>query len=278
MLPTLMIKNLMLIILSVLVLACSSAEKERKLHQADLYFGAGTQSLMTRDYTDALTNLLKANKLNPNHSGILTNLGMAYYFKGERDLAVKTLKRALELDNENSDARINLASIYLQDGDINNAEKIYKQVLRDLTYDKQARTLYNLGTIELKRERIAEAELYFKKSVKEEGNYCPSYLQLGLIQLKRGQNNSAYKNFREATMGTCFENPVAHYYQGVALTKMKRYTEARLKFDEIDAKFNKSEYAVKARHRMMELNDIEKQNIPAEESHASRKVLESPEF
>ncbi len=274
----LLIKNLILISLSVLFLACSSAGKDKNRQQADLYFGAGTQSLMTKDYTDALTNLLKANKLDPNNPGILTNLGMAYYFKGERNLAVKYLKQSLKFDENNSDARINLASIYYQDGDYKTAEKIYKEVLKDLTYDKQARTLYNLGTIELQRQRPAEAEVYFKKSVKEESNYCPSYLQLGLIQLKRNQNNSAYKNFREATMGTCFENPVAHYYQGIALTKLRRYSDARMKFDEIDAKFNKSEYAVKARHRMMELNDIEKHNISAEESHASRKVLESPEF
>ena len=270
-------KNLVLVAIAIMISACSSKANDKKRHQAELYFGAGTQSLMSQDYTDALTNLLKANQLDPENAGILTNLGMAYYFKGERDLAIKSLKKAVELQEDNSDAQVNLASIYFKDGDLTNSERIYKQVLKNLTYDKQARTLYNLGLIELRRQRLVEAENYFKKSVKEESNYCPSYYQIGLLQFSRKQFNTAYKNFKEATMGTCYESPAAHYYQALSLTHLKRFIDARMKFDEIDAKFKNSEYAAKARIKMNELNEIEK-NIPAEEAHASRKVLESPEF
>ena len=270
-------KQIVLMTMVIFVTACSSKAEKTKKHQSELYFGAGTQSLMSKDYTDALTNLMKANELDPENPGIMTNLAMAYYFKGERDLAVKTLKEASKLDDENSDAQINLATIYFKDGDINNAEKIYKQVLKNLTYDKQARTFYNLGTIELKRNDIVGAESYFKRSIKEESNYCPSYLQLGIIQYGRKQYNTAYKNFKEATMGTCYENPAAHYYQGLTLSQLRRYNEARMKFDEIDAKFKSSEYATRARMKMVELTEIEK-NIPAEDFQASRKLLDSPEF
>lgn len=270
-------KHMLLIALAICVSACSSKEASNRKHQSELYFGAGTQSLMSQDYTDALTNLIKADKLDPKNPGIMTNLAMAYYFKGERDLAVKTLKEVIELDEENSDAKINLATIYFKDGDIDNAEKIYKKVMKDLTYDKQARTFYNLGTIELKRKNIAAAENYFKRSVKEESNYCPSYLQLGIIQYNRKQYNQAYTSFKDASMGTCVESPAAHYYQGLTLTNLRRFNEARMKFDEIDAKFKKSEFAAKARMKMNELVEIEK-NIPAEEFQASRKLLESPEF
>jgi type IV pilus assembly protein PilF len=271
-------KIIVILTLAVFVSACSSTKDAKIKHQSELYFGAGTQSLMSKDYTDALTNLLKANQLDPNNSGILTNLGMAYFFKGERDLAVKTLKQAIELDEDNSDAKINLASIYFKDGDYNSSEKIYKSILRNLTYDKQARTLYNLGVIELQRSNVNAAENYFKKSVKEESNYCPSYFQLGLIQYDRKQFNSALKNFKEAATGTCYESsPAAHYHQALTYTSLRRFNEARLKYDEIDVRFKTTEYARKARVKMMELNEIEKTN-PAEDNHASRKMLESPEF
>lgn len=270
-------KNIVLIAMVICLTACASKAQKTKQHQSELYFGAGTQSLMSKDYTDALTNLIKADELDPQNPSIMTNLAMAYYFKGERDLAVKTLKETIKIDDKNSDAKINLATIYFKDGDIDNAEKIYKTVLRDLTYDKQARTFYNLGTIELKRQNISAAENYFKRSVKEESNYCPSYLQLGMIQYDRKQYTGAYKNFKEASMGTCYESPAAHFYQGLALTKLRRFNEARMKFDEIDAKFKTSEYAARARMKMNELTEIEK-NIPAEEVQASRNVLESPEF
>lgn len=270
-------RTLCLLVFSVLVLtSCASKESNLKQKQADLYFGAGTQSLIDRQYTDALKNLLEANKLNPNSSEILNNLGMAYYFKGERDIAVSHLKQALKINDENSDARINLASIYFKDKNYDEAEKIYKQVLRDLTYDKQARTHYNLGMLYLAKQDSVAAENYFKKSINEDDNYCPSYYQLGLIQYNRRQFNSSLKNFKEASMGACYENAGPHYYQALTMIELKRYDDARIKLDEIDTRFKKSVYATKARALSVNLQTIEKNK--STESHASRKVLESPDF
>lgn len=272
-------KSTGILVLGLFMLAsCATRQSELKQKQAGIYFGAGTQSLMERQYTDALKNLLKANELDPDNAEILNNLGMAYYFKGERDMAIKYLNQSLEIDENNSDAKLNLASIHYKDGDIESAEKIYKQVLKDLTYDKQARTLYNLGVIELQNKKnTVGAENYFKKSIKEDDNYCPSYYQLGLIQYKRRQFNSALRNFKEAAMGTCYDAPAPHYYQAMTLVELRRYEEARIKLDEIDTRFKKSVYAVKARTKAIELNDIELRN-KSTESHASRKVLESPDF
>jgi type IV pilus assembly protein PilF len=263
--------------LVLLLAACSSTAEKKQKKQAEIYYGAGTQSLLTKDYTDALTNLLKANQLDPQNPGILNNLGMAYYFKGEKDLAIKTLKKCLALDEKNSDAKINLASIHFHTGDLSAAEKIYKTVLKDLTYDKQARTFYNLAIIEIKRKNNLQAEQYLKKSTAEDPNYCAAHFQLGLLNYNHGKYSSALKNFKDGSMGTCFENPAAHFYQAMSYTKLKLFTEARIKYDEIDARFKSSAYAVKARTNLLELNELEK-NFSTSETQASRKMLESPEF
>jgi tetratricopeptide (TPR) repeat protein len=270
-------KSALFLVCLIVLSACSSTAEKTRKRQSELYFGAGTQSLMTQDYTNALTNLIKANKLDPNNPEILNNLGMAYYFKGEKNLCLKTLKKTLELDENNSDAKLNLASIYFQDGDLNHAEKLYKSVLKNLTYERQARTLYNLGILEIKRNNITVAANYFDKAIKEDSNYCPAFYQLGLLNYNRNQFNTALKNFREATMGTCYESPAAHYHLGLTYRNLKRFNEARMKFDEIDARFKETEYAAMARKKTMELGEVEN-NALIEETHASRKVLESPEF
>jgi len=60
-------------------------------------------------------------------------------------------------------------------------------------------------------------------------------------------------------MGTCYESsPAAHFYQALTLTSLKRFNEARMKYDEIDAHFKSTEFARKARVKLMELNEIEK--------------------
>jgi Tfp pilus assembly protein PilF len=238
--------------------ACSSKKNEISLKQSGIYHAAGTQSLMNGEYTDALKNLLEANKLDPENTDIINNLGMAYYFKGETVMAITQLKRALKLNKNNSDAKVNLASIQLKSGDFNSAEKLYKEVLRDLTYEKQARTLYNLGILEIEgRKNSVAAENYFTKSIKEDDNYCPSYFQMGLIQFNRRQYSRSLKNFKEASMGTCFESPAPHYYQALSLMQLGRYMDARLKLDEIETRFKRSVYAVKARSKILEIDELE---------------------
>lgn len=272
------LRNTLFVVLSSFMLvACSSRKDDVKVKQAGLYFGVGTQNLVSKEYTEALKNLLEANKLDPENTNILNNLGMAYYFKGEKDLAIRTLKASLKLDDNNSDARINLATIFYNDKNYAEAEKLYKKVLTHLTYDKQARTYFNLGILELQvKQNTVSAENYFKKSIGEDDNYCPAYFQLGLLQYNRRQYNSALKNFKEAGMGTCFELPAPHYYQALTLVEMKRYDEARAKLEEIDSRFKDSSFAVRARTKAIELRNIENRNNT--EIHASGKVYESPDF
>jgi len=269
-------KSLFLIFTISVISACSS-KGEVKSKQASLYFGAGTQSLMQQQYTEALTSLLKANELDPNNSDIINNLAMAYYFKGEHDLAIKSLNRSLEINSNNTDAKVNLASIYLEDGQVDKAEDLYKKVLGDLTYDKQARTLYNLATIEQKRQNLTAAAEYYKRSIKEDPNYCPSHFQIGLMQYKRRQFNSAYRSFKESSMGTCYESPAPVYYQALTLIELNKFNEARIKLDSIETRFKKTKFAVNARAKLIEINEkeIKQQN---NQTHASGRVIDSPDF
>lgn len=265
-------------LLAMIVLtSCSSKSEDLRIKQAGLYFAAGTQSLVQGEYTDALKNLLEANKLDPNNPELLTNLGMAYYFKGEEAVAIKMLQQVLKINPANSDASNNLASIYYRNGDYVEAERLYKKVLADLTYDKQARTYFNLGLIEneIHKNSVA-AEKYFKKSIDEDENYCPSFHELGLIQFRRRQFNSALRRFKEASQGVCYESPAPLFYQALTLIELRKYEDARIKLEEFDTRFAKSSFASKARAKVIEINDIE--NRRSSESHASRKVLESPDF
>lgn len=265
--------------LFVLVSACSSKSKDIKNQQAMLYFGAGTQSLMTQNHTDALTNLLKADELEPDNADIVTNLGMAYYFKGQTDIAISKLKYALKLQPKQTDAKLNLASIYYKQGDISEAEAIYKNVLKDLTYDKQARTLYNLGVLEAeKRKNYDAAESYFKQALKEDENYCPAFHQLGIIQYRKGQFNTAEKTFMSGTRGICVEFVSNYYYHALTLVELKRFEEARMRLEEIDIRFKQSDYASKARIKIREISRMGNHSYTAPDVHASRKSLESPDF
>ena len=275
-----MVKKLSgLLLFAVLFTLMSCASKPKEMgKRAQIYFNAGTQSLMTRDYTEALTNLLRANEAEPNNADILNNLGMAYYFKGDETLALKCFRKTLELDPKNSDARSNIGSIHFEAGRFQEAEAHYKEVLKDLTYDKQARTYYNLGILELdKKKNPVQAEAYFKASVKEAEDYCPSHYRLGTIYFSKREYNKAFRSFREATMGTCVDSPAAHYDQALTLIELKKFNDARVKLDDIQNRFQKTVFAVKARSKVLELDEIENQYRTLE-VRSPRKVINSPEF
>ncbi len=53
------------LLVMILLISCASKNDDIKAKQASLYFGAGTQSLMAKQYTEALKNLLQANALDP---------------------------------------------------------------------------------------------------------------------------------------------------------------------------------------------------------------------
>jgi type IV pilus assembly protein PilF len=274
-----MLKNPMGLILAIVlvgVVSCASKPKEIS-KTAQIYFNAGTSSLMNKDYTEALTNLLRANELAPHNSDILNNLGMAYYFKGDTDLALKALGQSLKNNPKNSDAKTNMASIYYQNKRFQEAENIYKEVLKDLTYDKQARTYYNLGILELEQKHNStQAEKYFNLALKEAEDYCPAHFKLGSIAFSRRQFNKAHRSFREATMGTCLNSAAAHYHQAMAMIELRKFSDARMKLDEVENRFKKSTYAVKARSKILELDDIERQ-YKTIEARSPRKVM-SPEY
>lgn len=258
------------------VLSCASKPKEIN-KTAQIYFNAGTSSLMTKDYTEALSNLLKANEAAPNNSEILNNLGMAYYFKGDSDLAVKALKQCLKIDPKNSDAKTNMASIFYQKGRFEDSENLYKEVLKDLTYDKQARTYYNLGILWLEQKKDSnQAEKYFTLALKETEDYCPAHYKLGSIAFARRNFKKAYRSFREATMGTCLNSAAAHFNQALALIELREFNDARMKLDEIENRFKNSTFAVKARSKILELDEIEKRSRTIE-ARSPRKVM-SPEY
>jgi tetratricopeptide (TPR) repeat protein len=252
-----------LLFLSVIISSCSSnkvKEPTAEEKRAMIYYGQGTRDLVDKDYTKALKNLLEANALKPHDTKIHTNLGMAYYFKKNHDLALKHLNRALEIDTKNSDARQNIATIYMEQGKLDLAEHQYQLVLKDLVYESQYRTYYNLGILELRRNNFAKSIEHFKASIGVNENYCPAFYQLGKIHYNQNNYKSALKMFREASMGTCFENPEPHYMQAMTMIKMKDYAKASMKLEEMTEKFALTKYEAIARKALIDVKKMKNKN------------------
>ena len=249
-------KTLITMCLCILLTACASKPKEktRAERQAELYYNQGTRELVAKDYTLALQKLLEANRLKPNDSKICNNLGMAYYFKKDHETGIRFVKKSIKLDPKNTDAKLNLATIYMQDNKLDKAETLYKSLLKDLTYTKHSRTYYNLAMIELRRNNDTKAVEYLDKSVEDNPNYCPSYYKLGDIASKRGSYKKALKFYKSSGMGICYDNIKPHLAQIEMMIKLKDYDQARLKLDEMMEKYAMTKHESIVKLKIEEVN------------------------
>ena len=254
-------KFVMLLSLGLFIFAsCGSqqnADNSPEEAKADLYYSNGTANLMNGNYTEALDKLLEANALRPNDSKVLNNLGMAYYFKNDVKQALKNITRAIEIDPKNSDARVNLASIYFQRGNLAEARNQYEIVSKDLIYKSQFRTYYNLGLLALKENKRDQARNYFHKSVKEREDYCPANYQLGLLERSQYNFASALDWFRKAQLTTCVTLPEPHLGEAQTLIELREYAKARIKLNYMMEKFGKSPIAPIVSSTLRELDQKE---------------------
>lgn len=237
--------------------------------KANLYYDYGTNALVNKDYTKALTNLKKAIEIDDENSHFQNNLGMAFYFKGDSKSAIKHLEKSIELDSKNSDAKNNLASVYFNIGEKEKAQNLYLSILKDLEYNKQFRIYYNLGLLELEKRKVNSAVAYFKKSIKDNKSYCPSHYQLGVIASQSHNYHQAANSFQNAALGTCAKNPDPHFKEAEALLNLGETGKAILKFREVSDLFPKSNYAVLADRKIQSIQ-INKSRVPSEKQLRSQ--------
>jgi type IV pilus assembly protein PilF len=259
-----------------LAVSCASAPDPSK-KQADILYNHGTEELINKNYTTAIGHLLKAAKLDSSNPLIHNNLGMAYYFKNEKELALQHIRRSLELDSKNTDARVNIASLMFEQGDFIGAEKNYLVALKDLSYEKHARTYFNLALIEIRKNQTSKAIGYLNSSVKEDNNYCPAWFQLGQIEYQGRRFKAASKHFHQARMGACVTDPAPLYWQAVTDIEMGEYLDARIKLDEVIEKFSNSSFAALAQQKMSEIHLRENSRVN-QHSGSQSNIVEPPKF
>ena len=101
-----------------------------------------------------------------------TQLGIDYMRKGQFDLALEKLQKALEQDDDLGIAHSVIALIYQRKGEPKLAGKHYREAL-DLNAD-DAVTLNNFGTFLCGQGEIEDAEEVFLKAAKNKSNTLPA--------------------------------------------------------------------------------------------------------
>ena len=163
--------------------------------KADATRNLGEAYLGEKNYTAALRELLKAEKLNPDDPILHNDLGLVYMAKDKTDRAIAHFERAIELKPDYSLAKNNLGSAYLVRKEWDRAIPVLEAVTGDMLYATPHYPLANLGWAYYNKNDYDKARKYLKEALELKPDFFVAQLNLGRTYLATGQLHAALSQF-----------------------------------------------------------------------------------
>ncbi len=116
--------------------------------------------------------------------------------RGLKDLAVKKLKAALELDPGFCDARLLLGHTYLDDGQVEEARAEFDYVIKCDPTSNEAKV--GLGMVHARQGELEQAVEYFQSALQLNPYPERAYYELGRVYEKQGDLAQAVESYKKA--------------------------------------------------------------------------------
>ncbi len=232
--------------------ACTSATKDNK-ERATLYLKIGTGHLEKGQYPQAMTELLKAEQLDPKNPMVLNNLGLVFFLRGRTDQAAQKFRQAIKAEPRFSDAKNNLARVLMKQQKYAEATKLLHEVEGDLTYTAPEKTYSNLGMAYFEQGKFEKAEEYLARSIEIRRQNCTTAYYYGrtLLELKKLKESA---DMLDQAVEYCrpvrFEEPL--FYSASSYFSLGEKEKSRARLDELLKEYPKSQFVAKAKG-MLEL-------------------------
>ena len=173
-------------LVSIFFLVSCSANLEIRKNQEEALRNLGEAYMGQGDYTAALRELLKAEKLYSKDPRLQDNLGLVYMAKGKPGIAINHFKKAVEIKPDYTPAKNNLGTAYLAQKKWDDAITCFKEIAGDLLYATPYYPLSNLGLAYYNKKEYRLAEKYYQDALKIEPRFVIALQGLGLTYLKMG--------------------------------------------------------------------------------------------
>lgn len=134
----------------------------------DAMEGIGACQIRAGNYAPAERILEKALSHAPDDPEVLTLLGDVYFARDRRAEAAAHYRRAIQLDEDNSDAYLGLGTVLETSGDLDAAAEALQAAL--LHAPKDAAVMYRLGMVYLDKNEKARARAYFEMAMDAVGD------------------------------------------------------------------------------------------------------------
>jgi Flp pilus assembly protein TadD len=189
---------LILIVLMGHLLSCTGNTQNQRKKEAQAYRNVGEAYMNQGNYSAALGELLKAEKLDPDDPLLHNDLGLCYLVKKRFDQAITHFSRAVELKPDYAPARNNLGTAYLMIKDWDAAIATFEEITRDLLYGTPHYPLSNLGLAYYNKGDYTTAERYYREALEIEPEFVLALRGIGKTYLAQGKAPKAVRALERA--------------------------------------------------------------------------------
>ena len=226
---------------------------------AELHMQIAISYIQKDNLPTALKELLIAEDLAPSNAAVQSNLGLVYFLRDRYELSERHYMNAVKFKPDFTEAKNNLARVYIEYDQLRKAEPLLQESLKDLTFTDFSSVYANYGILEFKRKRYPTAKVYLKKSLETDRENCMSHVYLGRANLELNELSLASDEFEK---GVAFCSPLgideAHYYAALAFFRNNQKDRAMVRFEELIKLFPNGKNNEKAK-KMLSL--IKKGNL-----------------
>ena len=184
-------KNVWAVVAALLLLSSCGASREMARRQGEAVRRVGEAHMASMDYTSALREFLKAEKLSWRDHQLQNDLGLVYMAKNSLEDAEESFKKALRLKGDYSDAWNNLGSVYLAMKQWDDAIYCNERIIDDLTYATPHYPLANLGWAYYNKKEYATAETHYQRALEFKPGFAMAWRDLGRTYMAMGKMSKA---------------------------------------------------------------------------------------
>jgi tetratricopeptide (TPR) repeat protein len=180
---------------------------------------------LVMSYRDVLSSLNKTNLFMPVSFVLIIILSiLSFQYTQVWGQSRTLLEYAIELDPENRFARTLIGLYHRQQGNFQEAEKHYKELVR--LYPDYEGGYYGLGLVYRSYGRHAEAIEYFSKALEHTQKRADLPLDRGILLMTRGDFAKAEKDFSLSLQNRYPNLALAYFWRSVARRRQGNYAGA----------------------------------------------------
>ena len=136
-------------------------------------------TLYKEAYEKSLQEYISAMNYTADFAASRHNLGNLYASQGKAELAEKSYKEALRIDDQFFPAMFNLAMVYNQMGQNDKAEMVYRHLLKN--HPELHEAYYSLGLLLAEQDKFDESVTWLQKAAEYMPDNARIYYNLGLL-------------------------------------------------------------------------------------------------